>query len=705
MKRKYRYILGTIIAAMSLSSCGFPNIFKPTLDKLTVTNTREKSYFLVGQSYFDYCELSITGKYSDGSSKEFTYEQVSFSLTLNGESYDIYSPFTTAGVYSLLAKKDGVKSNKLSIKVFADEQYVSSISYSTTTVSLVANEHKTIDLTVSPEEFTVDITAQSSDESIVTAANSGAKSFDLFGVSAGNATVTFKALTNATEYVEFTLTVSVSAIQKTTIQQTYNTLVKHSAYNVSACPTKGDVKILIIPVWFTDSGSFINSSKKEGVRQDIGKAYLGTTEETGWHSVSTYYYEESRGSLRITGTLSDWYSASCTAAQANRFEAEYDDYGYKTADPQSDLVKAATNWYFNNNSDSRRNYDYDGDGYLDGVILIYGAPDYVAKEKYGTKYSNGKDNLWAYCYWIQESSQKSTSNPGVNVFFWASYDFIYGTNIAQSKTGSKYCSGDTSHTNIDGHTFIHEMGHVFGLEDYYDYVKTGALNPAASFSMQDHNIGGHDPYSVMSLGWANPYIPSNSCNIVINDFQSSGDMILLTPTWNGYNSPFDEYLLLELYTPTGLNKLDCDYQYTSYPQGPRTAGIRLWHVDARLVYGYRGSSYTGFTVNANSSNVVGAFNNTSSAATRKCAAGESYQSLNLLQLIRNNKSATYLAKDDLSTSSLFRENSSFTMSDYAGQFVKNGKLDKNVDLDWEFSVEYIIQTTGGYSAKINLTKV
>ena len=72
-------------------------------------------------------------------------------------------------------------------------------------------------------------------------------------------------------------------------------------------------------------------------------------------------------------------------------------------------------------------------------------------------------------------------------------------------------------------------------------------------------------------------------------------MILLSPSPNSSNSPFDEYLLLEYYTPTGLNKFDCDYSYHypyDYPQGPKASGIRVWHVDARLAkYVQEGWSY------------------------------------------------------------------------------------------------------------------
>ena len=87
------------------------------------------------------------------------------------------------------------------------------------------------------------------------------------------------------------------------------------------------------------------------------------------------------------------------------------------------------------------------------------------------------------------------------------------------------------------------------------------------------------------------YIPNNI--ITIGDFATTHDIILLTPEWNSYDSAFDEYILLELYTPTGLNKFDTDYQYSGrYPQGLNLCGVRMWHVDARLYSEYKGKITT-----------------------------------------------------------------------------------------------------------------
>ena len=406
--------------------------------------------------------------------------------------------------------------------------------------------------------------------------------------------------------------------------------------------------------------------------------------------MKTFYEEESHGALTLSGTVSDWYTAGNS----------YKNYGNNQQNTMT-LVKNASDWYFNNNtSDKRRNYDKDGDGYIDSVMLIYAAPDHQAA-------NSSYENLWAYCYWLQDSSVKNTRNPGANVFFWASYDFMYSKSKAQERTGkSNYGNGDTSHCNLDAHTFIHEMGHVFGLEDYYDY--SGQYSPAGGFSMQDSNVGGHDPFSSYALGWGSAYIPTETTTIDLKPFSETGEMILLSPTPNSNNSPFDEYILLEYYTPTGLNKFDCDYQYDDYyPLGPSDSGIRVWHVDARLakVSGYNSVSLLSSGVPSDSNRVTMAMSNTysggSTGSDYLSPLGSSYYDYNILQLIRNSRVATYKEKTDLIASNLFKKGSTFSMSTYSGQFKNSGKLNSNTALGFTFKVNALDE----YRASITVTKL
>ena len=491
--------------------------------------------------------------------------------------------------------------------------------------------------------------------------------------------------------------------------RTYNDYIKNNIYPLSATPTVGKAKLLVIPVWFNDSSDFINEDKKMNVHEDISAAYFGKNTDTGWRSVKSYYEEESHGKLKLDGTVSNWYFPN-TSYRTYKSDA---DHSLTTS-----LVKEASDWYFTNNpEDNRTNYDCDKDGYLDGVVLIYAAPD-------NSQFSDGDcSNLWAFCYWIQNTDIKNTIKPGANVFFWASYDFMYGKNKAASRTGKdKYADGDTSNNvNVDAHTYIHEMGHMFGLEDYYDYSSYGYA-PAGGFSMQDHNVGGHDPFSVFALGWGKAYVPTTSAEINLKPFVSSGEMIILSPNWNAINSPFDEYLILEYYTNEGLNYFDTNHPYMDglkeYPTGSKQSGIRLWHVDARLLYKsatnafdtlssnkitndpkISGNKVTGLLTDTYNDGAVG-MESLSPLSARNPASDE-WSKYKLLELVRNSTSTSYLrTTQNMSSLSLFKAGDTFLMSRYARQFENGGKLNSNASLGFSFTVNALNE---GY-ASITVTK-
>ena len=491
-------------------------------------------------------------------------------------------------------------------------------------------------------------------------------------------------------------------LEATSPSVTYSDYVKNNYYPLSSTPTKNKTKLLVIPIWFTDSTSFIQESKRDNVQADIKASYFGKNTDTGWRSVKTYYEEESHGALKIDGTVSDWYECH----KSYKLFRVDDDHTVTT-----NLVKEATDWYFDtfNPSDKRTDYDCDKDGYLDGVMLIYAAPAFYGED-------DNSSNLWAFCFWMQDPSKKNTVKPGVNVFFWASYDFMYGKNRALTRTGSNHASGDNSNNvSIDAHTYIHEMGHMFGLEDYYDYSAYN-YSPAGGFSMQDSNVGGHDPFSVYALGWAKAYIPTASAEIYLKPFTTSGEIIILSPHWNEYNSPFDEYLILEYYTSDGLNYFDANHPYRSgaknYPTGSLQAGIRLWHVDARLLYTSDNTfSATRVTKDPNcGKRVKTMMTNTyndgvvsldylSQLSVRE-PEEDRYSNYNLLELIRNNTVAQTKTKQWMNSDSLFKEGDTFTMSKYARQFVLNARLNTAEQLGFTFTVNGLNE---GY-ASITVTK-
>ena len=510
------------------------------------------------------------------------------------------------------------------------------------------------------------------------------------GIRAGKAYIKAYAESNKSLFAECEITVVPGQAPIDLIKYTYKNYSSDGQYKINACPSKGNINFLVIPIWFTDSSKYINPDKKNNILADINSVFFGTSEDTGWESVSSFYKKESKGRCNINGVVANWYECGNNANFYNKTNSSS-----LSKDPTVNLVKQAVDNYFTTTNDSRSNYDSDNDGYLDGVILLFGSADYKQDTTLNT-------NLWAYTHWIQDEPLNGSIIP--NAFLWASYDFMYDQNTALNRVGTNYANGKCINTKLDTHTYIHETGHLFGLEDYYCY--NNLAQPAGCFSMQDLNVGGHDPYSLLSLGWINPFIPTESCTIKLKPFQNTNQVILLTPSWNSFSSAFDEYLLLEFYTPTELNLHDINNKYSNSYTSVKNYGIRLWHVDARLTYNrYKSDSwvYTENLINHPSqiptgnerSKILTAFTNTyystpnnNSYCSQLGQLDDKYYRYNLLELIRKTPMSSDYPIGVFDKSSLYVTGDTFSVNSNS-QFKNSGLLNNNQNLGFTFFVHNV----------------
>ena len=555
--------------------------------------------------------------------------------------------------------------------------YATSISAPSSIVVAVGSS-RTLTPTFSPSNVTDrSISYSVADSSVASVTSSGV----VTGLKAGSTTVTMthavsgRATLTATTQVVVTGEAPRDGLVQ--MRYTYGDINENSIYSTDMAPSLGEANFLVIPVWLTDSSRYIASSYRNNVLSDIRASFFGTPSETGWHSVKSFYETESYGALTIGGTVSSWYECGLSTAYVATMSGE----------ATAELFETAANWYFASNPTKKRiDFDGDGNGFIDGVILVYGAPDYVELSR------NSYDNLWAYCSWLQDPDKRDVANPGVNAGIWASYDFMYSKSTSRERTGTftAYGHGDTRHCKIDAHTYIHESGHLFGLDDYYDYG-SNSYAPAAGFSMQDHNVGGHDPYSALALGWVKPYIPTKTSSLTLHPFQDTHELILLTPQWNEFDSPFDEYLLLELYTPTGLNEFDSRYAPLGDCRGPMITGIRVWHVDARLAVcnDVKDNEPVLSLKDLTCDPTVDCMFGVTHAFTNSVNSPD-YSGLNddypLLKLIRNSTTEGLHTTELLKGSDLFQNGSSFAMSTFSKQFANRTTLNNGKVLGWSFSV-------------------
>ena len=186
-------------------------------------------------------------------------------------------------------------------------QYATSISLNTNSASIFTGSFVELSVNYSPSTTNQHRVMWSSN-------NPSVASVDEYGTvtanSKGSASITAKYETKTgylTANCSITVNDPVTYSTETQMSSNISNFVNNNRYDLDNAPSTGSAKLLIIPVWFTDSGSYISNSNKSRVKNDIEKAYLGTNSDTGWRSVKTYYEEESHGKLSISGVVTDWY--------------------------------------------------------------------------------------------------------------------------------------------------------------------------------------------------------------------------------------------------------------------------------------------------------------------------------------------------------------------------------------------------------------
>jgi M6 family metalloprotease-like protein len=326
-------------------------------------------------------------------------------------------------------------------------------------------------------------------------------------------------------------------------------------------PTTGTPKMLVVPCIFSDSTK--TATEKDTMRGIAYRSFFGdASTETGWQSVRSYYYESSYHQLYLEGKVSPVVKLPYNEATYNLTKNFAS--GGNATDFILDSVYTAL---FTGDSPiyNVSDFDSDGDGTIDGIFMLSeGSID------------SSTNVGWAFT--TRHGNEFNTGKKALGIYGWApiafSSSFIKNTASSQQKTFY-------STSKPDAHTFIHESGHVLGLDDYYDYDSAKPLVQAGGPTMQDLNICDHESFSKYLWGWTSPkVVTENTTDATItydlNPFEDSGDTILIASHFN--DTALDEYLLIDYYTPTGLNFRDTNYTYES-SDGFSKAGIRIWHAN------------------------------------------------------------------------------------------------------------------------------
>ena len=323
---------------------------------------------------------------------------------------------------------------------------------------------------------------------------------------------------------------------------TNDSLMANGPDTTDALPSIGDVNVLVVPV------NFISKNKTQAIWNEINSCFNGTESQTGWESVKTYYQKSSYGKLNLSFTVTDWYTPYNSMSYYENYNEPYDD-GSTT------LMREILDYYDSYYDYS--NFDSDNDNYIDGVWMVYNCP---------VDTTGDSDMWWAFSY-VNQTDDK-WDGLYAKYYAFAGYDFLH------EDRGLK----------IDTTCMIHETGHMFGLDDYYNY-KGDQTGGVYGLDMMDEDIGDHGPISKILLGWVTPIVVTESKTISIDSFESSGDAILITN--HELKTIYDEYFLIDYYTGTGVNNYH-------KPFGTNARGVRVYHVNAHQNINSKGElSYNG----------------------------------------------------------------------------------------------------------------
>lgn len=421
-------------------------------------------------------------------------------------------------------------------------------------------------------------------------------------------------------------------------------------------PSLGEQKILVVPCQFEGEREFTPE-----MIDNVKKAFFGAniSEIEGannYYSLSEYYYKSSLGKLILTGEVLDIIKVPYTISQLELEGA------YLPGVPAMSLLQTA-------DKELLQEYDQNKDGFLDSVCFIYSSPT-----------SERSGSFWAWVTGFSTVANLETPQP--NKHMWCGIDFF-----------------DDDFYEVNAHTIIHETGHLLGLRDYYP--TDNYENALGGHSMMDFNISDHDPYSKMLLGWADPTyyeVPAESeITVRLQPFQGTNQFILLNNDWN--HSVMDEYILIEYYTPDGLNELDAKHKYQTRPIGFTKPGIKLYHADSRVAKCVLNQSQNGLnfetyveeipnTKEEGVYYVIGASNSYADSRTDASRQGRYKQ----IAMIENKKYNLLQNGESADDDSLFYEGDIFTSNN--SPYLINGKYNTKKDVDLIIEV---VELTSDYA--------
>ncbi len=444
-------------------------------------------------------------------------------------------------------------------------------------------------------------------------------------------------------------------------------------------PTLGNQKVLIVPIKLKGSPTYTWTSAQ---LSSIEKYTFGEDEPL---SLVNYYKRASLGKMNVTGEVAGTVSKMY---QSDKYtESAFENATDETYEKLFDLLQSAIEWTKNSYGLNLDEYDSDDDGYIDSVHFIVNGSD---QDDWGS------NALWPHMsYTDYDPGTKSLPSVGT------------------------YSVSNLGHLESDGITTIHEQGHIYGLDDYYNYESQTSENYTyyqdfiGGVDMQDDNTMDWNAFSKFTAGWIEPYVldgTKKTTTVTLRPSATSGDALLLASDWNG--SAYDEYILIELFTDAGNNSYFWDDVDSDYPLND--GGIKVYHVDARL-WGYNNSK----TIETDGALIddprnskyeyalLAASNSTGTDYGTPISSFSNYQLLHLIQRGGSNTFGKYGKKyrHTLNYTDLFQTGDTFSIGshsgykDYGSNFFYN-KTKMNDGSTFNYGIKFVNVSSSGATLEI-----
>ncbi len=330
-------------------------------------------------------------------------------------------------------------------------------------------------------------------------------------------------------------------------------------------PTTGSVRVLVLKVQYSST-----AGNPKWTNAEINRRLFQQESDIPGGSMWDYYFEQSHGALELSG---DIYPTDDSYFQIPGTPYQSGGSIVLSFEQASNLLSQADNAGID-----FRNYDVDGNGYIDALLILF------------RKFSGFTHREYV----------------GAISFEWPNPPTPY------IKDGIKiFRAAFLDHSSIGDYDFVsmHEFGHILGLPDLYDYGGDvfGRNNPgpdgdesngngywammaAGNYAFPPQNLSAVSKYI---LGWEEPInITQNQIGMVIHPVESGTGNIFRI--WrNGEIGP--EYFIIENRSTNGHwlfkqpgwypSDLYISLHNAGFDLRDLPPGLLIWHVDERVFNG------------------------------------------------------------------------------------------------------------------------